>query len=142
MKTTKLGYAAILALLLVLASPPGGRSENIITQSTLSEFHDFLGDNGKTFRGRALAYNPDNGTVTIAKEKEKTFSVSLDTLSEADQDYIREWHLIKEFFTQIHCQISPHEKTERSWDGITDLAPRGRNRLQHHAGESKRLRHE
>ena len=96
-----------------------GSRNNIITKSTLSEFRVFTTTNDKTVKARVRAYNPDKGIVTIAKENGGTLKVDLSTLSKADQAYVREWHLIKEFFTQDRFHISVRKK--RSGAGAEHL---------------------
>lgn len=82
----------------------------IVITKALSEFHEFTGKDGKRIRGRIKTHNPDAGVVTLALEDGTTCRVKLSFFSQADQAYIREWHLIKEFFTQLHCQISSTKK--------------------------------
>lgn len=87
-----------------------GTRENIITESTLQEFRNFPGENGKNVRGRILAYNPNTETVTIATENGKTVKTDLSIFSKANQAYVREWDLIKAFFTQNRFCISVRKK--------------------------------
>ncbi|MCK4565326.1 MAG: hypothetical protein KAU94_11715 [Verrucomicrobia bacterium] len=86
------------------------RRENIITQSTLSKFRVFTTTNDKPVKARVRAYYPDKGIVAIAKESGKTHRVDLNTLSKDDQDYVREWHRIKDFFSQDRFHISVRKK--------------------------------
>ena len=90
--------------------PQEGRRKNIITESTLQEFRVFVTRSGKTVKGRVRAYNPDNGIVAIAKENGKTHKIDLSIFSKADQAYVREWHLIKAFFSQDRFHISVRKK--------------------------------
>ena len=92
----------------------GDGRENIITESALQEFHVFVARSGKTVTGRVRSYNPDKGLVAIAAENGKTHKVDLNTLSKADQAYVREWHLIKEFFAQDRFHISVRKKRSRA----------------------------
>lgn len=98
-----------MATLVPMASgghPENGTSENIITESTLREFHVFHGTDGKAVKGRIKAYNPDTETVTIIKESGGARKVGLDVLSKADQACVREWHLLHGFFTKVHIHSS------------------------------------
>jgi hypothetical protein len=72
------------------------RRNTLITEP-LDEVHEFHSVSGKTCRGKVLAYNPNNDTVTIVKENKHSHKVSLSCFSEADRTYVREWHLVKEF---------------------------------------------
>ena len=92
--------------------------ENVITEA-LSELHDFMNKDGKSARGRVHAYNPDTGVVTIAMENGKTFGADLGTFSNANQAYVREWHFISEFFTQVHINV--FTKKEQSGVGMEFL---------------------
>lgn len=91
-----------------------GTRENIITESSLQEFRVFIARSGKSVTGRVRSYNPDKGIVAIAKENGKAHKVDLNTLSTADQAYVREWHLIKEFFAQDRFHISVRKKRSRT----------------------------
>lgn len=83
---------------------------DIVTQTILHKTHDLHGRDGKVVRGRIHAYNPDTETATIAREDGKMYKVRLDTLSEADQARVREWHRLKDFFSQSRLRISVQMK--------------------------------
>ena len=116
----KMLFALMIAHALLMAAVPagfsaaqGGTCENRITQSTRSAFRDFIGENGKTCRGRVRAYNPNNETVTITKENGDTLQVNLSILSKTDQTYVREWDLINVFFSQNRFHVSARTKQSR-----------------------------
>lgn len=83
--------------------------ETIVTGPML-EAHEFTGANGRTCHGRVVGYNASTGIVTIEKKDNGTCKVELALLSPGDQSYVREWHLIKEFFTANRIRISAREK--------------------------------
>jgi len=117
---------AVSMMVVAAAAPTGMASQNdgrtaaqddsrkkIITESTLQEFRIFTAKDGKTVRGRILAYSQNKGTVTIAKKNGRASLVDLNTLSKDDQTYVREWHRIKDFFSQDRFHISVRKK----WGG-------------------------
>lgn len=103
-------HVMTLAAPLGLSGQQGGRCHNIITEVAGSEFRVFIGQNGKTVRGKILAFNSRNETVTITKESGSTLKVNLGIFSKADQAYVREWYRIKEFYSQNRLRISARKK--------------------------------
>ncbi|MDF7824402.1 lectin-like protein [Pontiellaceae bacterium B12227] len=82
-----------------------GSAEPLLTAPP-QEFHDFLGANGKSCRGRILGYDPNSDSVTIEKENKRSYTGALSHFSEADQTYVREWHLVKELCTPKRVRIA------------------------------------
>lgn len=90
------------------------RHENVITESALKEFHDFTTADDKTVKARVRAYYPDQGIVAITKENGSSLKVDLGIFSTADQVYVREWDLIKTFFTQNRFHVSVRKKQNKT----------------------------
>ena len=77
---------------------------------SMSAFHDFLGKNGKTFRGKVLAYDVGRNIVTIQNIHNCTRKVSPEIFSEADRIYLRDWCLSKGFNSESCFRISAKRK--------------------------------
>lgn len=114
------GYADRLPECSDLPSPENAptleddRPGDIVTASILTSLREFHGKNGKVVRGQIHAYNPDSDTATIAREDGRKRKVKLDTLTEADQAGIREWHRLQEFFSQNGLRMSVKLKRVKS----------------------------
>lgn len=85
-------------------------ARDAVVTEPIDEFHDFHGVNGKTCRGRIVAYSPATDRVTIAKTNKRTHKVGLSNFSEADQIYVHDWHLVKEFCTEANLHITTKKK--------------------------------
>jgi hypothetical protein len=118
MKILDMNPIAIVAAIAMMAGftciakstpSPGGT----VTKESTPEFRFFSGEDGKTFRGRIQDYNPDSDIVILAQENGQTFRVDLRQLPKADQTYVREWHLNKEFFTRIYLHTFTHINRSR-----------------------------
>lgn len=104
---------AMTAVPIGLSAAQNGRGNYIITEAAGSEFRVFIGQNGKTVRGKVRDFNSRNETVTITKKNGSILKVNLGIFSKADQAYVREWYLIKEFYSQNRLRISAREKQKR-----------------------------
>lgn len=74
------------------------------------KYHDFTDTQGRTIRGRILAYDEASGKVRFERDNRKQTKVSIGIFSEADQTYIKEWLFARSFMTEGTFKINAKRK--------------------------------
>lgn len=93
--------------------------EKLITQSSIQEFRVFQNVEGQTVRAKIVKVQEPAKTLTLRTEDNKTRTLSIATLCEADQAYVLEWQSISDFFNPSLFRIEVDSKSDR--ESITDL---------------------
>lgn len=78
----------------------------ISTSPAATKYHDFLCKDGRTFRGRILAYDQHANIVSIQRDNKRLIKVSPAVFDEADQLRIKEWNIIRCFQSERLFKIS------------------------------------
>lgn len=60
-------------------------------------YRDFTDTQGRTIRGRVVAYDEKKGVVTFERDNRKRSKVPLTIFADIDQAYIRDWNLLNKF---------------------------------------------
>jgi len=79
------------------------------------QYRDFTDIKGRTIRGCVLAFDEHSGTVSFERDNQRTSKVPITIFSEADQDYIKNWCLLRGFRDPSRFKISVKKKNGKTW---------------------------
>jgi hypothetical protein len=74
------------------------------------KYRDFTDTQGRTIRGRIVAYDATKKIVSFERDNRKTSKVPIGIFSEADQSYISEWDILRCFTDERRFKISVKRK--------------------------------
>lgn len=75
------------------------------TADMMDEYRVFTSTSGQVIEARALAFDAEQGTVTLQRRNGKSGTVPADTLSAEDQAYLAKWLTAQEFLNQDQLEI-------------------------------------
>ena len=78
--------------------------------SAATKYRDFTSADGKTIKAAVKAYDAQKSIVTIERDNRKTMKVPITVFSEADQSYILEWAVLRNFALERLFKISVKRK--------------------------------
>lgn len=106
-------------LLILIICVVASATEKIITESSIQDVRLFQNIEGKTVRAKIVRVQERSKTLTLRTEDNKTRTLPIATLCEADQAYVLEWQSISDFFNPSQFRVEVDSKSGR--EGITDL---------------------
>ena len=112
MKNKALVFSTAIALTLCPAVPPpaccadGGFAEG----RSPAKYHDFLLKDGRSFRGRIVAYDQHTDIVSIECANKRLIKTSSAVFNKADQLHIKDWHATQCFRSESRFRISTGRK--------------------------------
>jgi hypothetical protein len=78
-------------------------------------YRDFTDTQGRTIRGRVLAYDTARGEVSFERENGRTAKVPVTIFSEADRQYIEKWNNQAGVRSTTRFRISCDRRAVRDW---------------------------
>lgn len=82
----------------------------------VKEYRDFTDTKGRTIRGCIVSYDAKREVVKFERDNRKIAKVPITIFSEADQTYIRDWTVLKNFMTEHLFKISANQKKNENKD--------------------------
>ncbi len=79
-----------------------------------TQYRDFTSAEGQTMRGRIRAYDARKEIVTIELENKRTKKLPITLFCEADQAYILEYGILKNFLSERFFKVSVEDDTQNS----------------------------
>ena len=69
----------------------------VVMGTQAEKYRDFTDTQGRTIRGRIVAYDATKKIVSFERDNRKTSKVPIGIFSEADQAYLLEWEVLRNF---------------------------------------------